>query len=190
MQCKQGCHRAWTISQHESGRQPSEDPGESPKRQEAEAPGDPQPFAHREARGHHRGNSSITKKEPKMASSMEKDELQTAKAPAGKVSAEQRQSSKEEVKSENSPLESRGKGENLFVRNDLLSSSRVSRSEEFSKKPRVYPQGNSSIQEDVKGEENEELHESNYSNKSHLDASEKSKIVGSRIAFINHDSYI
>lgn len=66
----------------------------------------------------------MTKKEPKMASSMDKDELQTTKvlealkkAPEG-ASAERRQGSKEELKVESSPLESRGKGENLFVRNE------------------------------------------------------------------------
>jgi hypothetical protein len=71
----------------------------------------------------------------------------------------------------------------LFHLNSIAFNSHANCSEELNIRSKSYLKEEGSMQE-------EELHESNYSNRSHIDSMGKTKIVGSKIAFINHDSYI
>lgn len=120
------------------------------------------------------------------------------KAPLEKSSIEQKRNNREELKMDNSPLGTHEKDNPIFIKNQTCNSllvsivlnSQVNHSEELNAGSKNCIAEEIPIQEDIKGEENEELHESNYSNRSHLDSTDKAKIVGSRIAFINNGSYI
>ena len=101
------------------------------------------------------------------------------------------QRSHERVNSEKNPLDSLKKA-NASIRDNhciiltyfVVLRSRVNHSGYISSRSVM---GHKSVIERMK---EEELNLSNYSNKSHLESSDKAKLAGHRIAFIRHDSYI
>ena len=90
------------------------------------------------------------------------------------------------------------KDHSLFVRdnqgkfsfNSLVLNPCVNNSEDLNIRSKTHLKEERPLQEDVKRQENEELHESNYSNTSYSDGMDKAKVARSRIVFINSDSYI
>eukprot|EP00826_Nyctotherus_ovalis_P066017 TRINITY_DN9731_c0_g1_i6.p1 TRINITY_DN9731_c0_g1~~TRINITY_DN9731_c0_g1_i6.p1 ORF type:complete len:178 (-),score=38.66 TRINITY_DN9731_c0_g1_i6:59-592(-) len=102
---------------------------------------------------------------------------------------------KRERNVENGPLESLEKANASFRRRDscipsinfIVLKSQLNRSAEIIAKQKGNPVESKSRLEEVK---REELYESNCSNKSPIDSSDKVKLAGPRIAFMRHDSYI
>ena len=120
------------------------------------------------------------------------------KAPLERVSTDQIKNDDADIKPDKSSVLHEDKADSLFVKknqcrlsfNSLVLNPCVNRPEDSNIRSKTHLKEKKSLQEDVKGEENEELHESNYSSRSYLDATDKVKIAGSRIVFINSDSYI